>query len=109
MRAPELPGFPDAVLNPLLIIQISCLADNHNPQPVAERLWEHVKDVYGTPAVQPVSAPRLSLNKILMLSEGCICGHSGGPVIQRVRSRLTFGEGGGKNVSATSPHHLRCH
>lgn len=55
MRAPELPGFPDAVLNPLIIIQISCLANDHSPQPVASRLWEHVKDVYGTPAVQPVT------------------------------------------------------
>lgn len=49
IRTPELPGFRGAILQPLLVLQVSCNTEGESPSiTVAERLWGHLEQVYKT-------------------------------------------------------------
>ncbi|KAG9041184.1 hypothetical protein FS837_012640, partial [Tulasnella sp. UAMH 9824] len=49
MRAPDLPGYRNITLSPLLILQISCNTQDFNPSfSVAKELWRKLEHVYGS-------------------------------------------------------------
>lgn len=79
MALPHYPGFLDATLSPLLVLQISLSIHDPSPSlPVATMLWQHLEHVYGTFNPHLVSAAAIHVTMaITNLLEGLFCEHPG--------------------------------